>query len=112
MGRQTSAWKAHERAVAKMVNGQRSGNRGAAAPDVTASWCVAECKQRKLLPQWLKDAMLQAENAAAGYTTPKLALVVLHESNGRRADDLVVMRLSEFTAYYGNYRGDALPDEG
>lgn len=106
MGKNTSAWKAHERAVAKALGGVRSGNRGVASGDVVSDWAVVECKERAQLPQWLLGAVAQAERAAAGFTTPRLPVVVLHELGGRRIDDLVVMRLGEFRAWYGNWRGD------
>lgn len=112
MGRQTAAWKAHERATAKALGGERTGNRGAAAPDVASSWCVCECKERQALPMWLTAAMRQAEKAAMAYTSPRLALVVLHEKGGRRADDFVVMRRSEFQAWYGDWRGDGDGEDG
>jgi len=106
MGKHTSAWKEHERATARALGGTRTGNRGRAAADVTSSWCVVECKERAALPQWLTGAMRQAEDAAMRYTSPRLPLLVLHEKGGRRADDLVMMRLSEFRSWYGDWRGD------
>lgn len=110
MGKQSAAWKEHERQTAKALGGVRSGNRGTSAPDVASSWAVAECKERARLPQWLKGAMKQAEDAAMQYTSPRLALVVLHEKGGRRADDLVMMRRSEFQAWYGDWHGSPDPE--
>lgn len=66
---------------------------GLRTPDVESSWCSVEVKHREQLPQWLTDAMEQAE---ANATRDKLPLVVLHQSGWRHDKDLVVMRLSEF----------------
>lgn len=105
MGKGQRRGAAHERATAAALGGVRTGNVGRAAADVRNEWCTIECKERAALPQWLKGAMRQAEGAATLYNAPRLALVVLHELGGRRADDLVVMRLSEFQAWYGEFRG-------
>lgn len=99
------AWKEHERATAAALRGERIGPTGKATADVVSDWCVIECKERQTLPLWLKGALRQAEGAAARYTAPRLPLVVLHELGGRRVDDLVIMRLSEFRAWFGDWRG-------
>ena len=51
-----------ERAAARLLGGVRTGNRGAAAADVTVGdWAVVEVKSRATLPAWLKHAVHQAE---------------------------------------------------
>ena len=55
-----TAWKAHERRMAKRFGGVRNGNRGEAAADVDAGWAAIECKERAKLPAWLERAMAQA----------------------------------------------------
>ncbi len=112
MAKHTAAWKAHERATAQALGGVRTGNRGTASGDVVSDWAVVECKERAQLPQWLLGAVAQAERAAAGFTSPRLPVVVLHELKGRRIDDLVVMRLGEFKSWFGSWRGDAVEGEG
>jgi hypothetical protein len=84
-------WKNTERAIAKRLNGQRVGATGKATADVLTDRLAVEVKHRKELPGWLKDALMQAVNAA-GERTP---LVVLHEAGQRHRDDLVVMRLQD-----------------
>jgi hypothetical protein len=111
MAKRSGAWKAHERAAAELVGGVRVGPSGRATADVVSDWCVVEAKERQALPEWLKDAMTQAEQAAAGFTSPRLPLVVLHEFGGRRVDDLVVMRAGEFRSWFGDWRKEADVDQ-
>lgn len=95
-----TAWKRTERDVAKKLGGQRTSKagQGTNAPDVeTESWSI-EVKHRQDLPLWLSKAMAQAaRNASDG----KLPLVVLHESGRRHVDDLVMLRLGDFEAWFG-----------
>jgi len=105
MAKRSTAWKQHEREVAKLVNGVRVGPSGKATADVVSDWAVVEAKERKTVPAWLKGAVDQAERAAAGFTSPRLPVVVLHEFGGRHVDDLVVMRAGEFRAWFGSWRG-------
>ena len=46
--------------------------------------------------------MQQAEAGAGEYQLP---IVVLHELGGRAVDDLVILRRSEFGAWFGGWRG-------
>ena len=98
-------WRAVERRTARLLGATRTGNRGKAAADVQNSWLVAECKTRRKFPTWLTGAMRQAVAAAEG----RLPVVVLHEHGARSADDLVVVRMADFVAYFG---GAETPTEG
>lgn len=90
------SFKGTERAVAKLLNGQRHGHLG--GRDIDAGWLSAEVKHRQDLPAWLLAAMRQAE----GHAQPgQLAVVILHQHGDRHADNLVVMRLAEFQARLG-----------
>ena len=109
MGKHTATWKAHERATARLLGGQRVGPTGRPAPDVVSDWAAVECKSRKTLPAWLKDAVAQSEAAAISFTSPRLPVTVLHEVGGRHADDLCVMPMSAFAAWFGEWR-DAQDD--
>ena len=102
MGKHTSTWKQHEKRTAAALGAVRVGNTGAATPDARSEWLVIECKSRAALPSWLKDALRQAEAGAGKYQLP---IVVLHEVGGRATDDLVIMRRSEFAAWFGDGRG-------
>jgi hypothetical protein len=48
-------FKATEREIAKRLGGERTGHLGGA--DVVTGWLSVECKHRKTLPKWLKDAL-------------------------------------------------------
>jgi hypothetical protein len=86
-------WKAHERRMAKRLNGERIGNTGRPTPDVVADGLVVECKHRATLPKWLTSAVVSIRGKAqAGQT----AIVILHEKGKRSNNDLVVMALADF----------------
>lgn len=71
---------------------------GLRSPDVETNAYSVEVKCRKRLPDWLVNAMIQAQrNAAPG----KLPLVVLHQSSQRHERDLVVLRLGDFIEWFG-----------
>lgn len=83
-------WKYFEHRVAMLFGGQRVLDKGRAAPDVAVPTIKSpvyslECKSMLGLPQWLKDAVLQAERNAYPGSKP---IVVLGEKNGMM---LVVM---------------------
>ena len=88
------AWKAAERAIAKVLGGQRVGCTGEATPDVEHAWLAAEVKTRATFPSWLTLAMVQAGRNAA---KDKLPIVVLHQKGWNHDDDLVLMRLADFS---------------
>lgn len=94
------SWKASERAVANVLGGRRvpvTGRARGDVPDVAHRWLSIEVKSRESLPKWLLEAMSQAR-AAAGIS--QLPIVVLHEVGTRHANDLVVLRLADFTAWF------------
>lgn len=96
-------WQRHEQAVAQAFGTKRAGagaqnSRGGGA-DVRTDWLVAECKSWRSLPARVVDALWQAERAARD---GQLAIAVIHQVGKRRADDLVVMRWSEFVAWFGD----------
>ena len=95
------AWKRTERKVASKLGGERipiTGRARGSAPDVATSWACVEVKHRKALPQWLLEAVAQA---CASAQDDQLPVVVLHGSGMRHDSDLVVMRLRDFRAWYG-----------
>jgi len=85
-----TTWKHTERAIAKRLNGKRLGATGGATPDVITERLAVEVKHRKNLPEWLKDALAQAERNADN----RLPLVALHEADKRHADD-ALLRLQD-----------------
>jgi hypothetical protein len=90
------AWKRNERAIARRLSGERvpvTGRQRGDVPDVKHNRLAIECKHRKSLPAYLRDAIAQSQAAKRG---DQLPIAILHESLSRHDDDLVVMRLSEF----------------
>jgi len=95
-------FKGTERAVAAALGGKRTGHLGGA--DVDAGWLSVEVKHRASIPAWLVGAMEQAERNAgvdADGVTRQLPIVVIHQHGGRHVDDLVVLRLGDFTEWFG-----------
>src|SRR5688500_17056501 len=87
-------WKKIERKVADILGGVRvpvTGRRRGAAPDVLHRLWSIEVKHRKALPEWLFDAMEQAEESKKSTQTP---IVILHQKGQAVIDSLVVMKLS------------------
>jgi len=88
-----TAWKEHEKRVAKKLGGRRV-SRGAdfslSAPDVIHDRFSVECKYRKRLGQFLHDAIKQAE----GYDPDKIPIAVLKEHHQR--GEYVLIRLDDF----------------
>ena len=91
-------WKAVEREIARRLGGRRVGCTGQATADVETPWLAAEIKTRKLLPRWLLDAIEQAVGAA---DDGRLPIVVLHQKGHRHDNDIVVLRLGDFEAWFG-----------
>jgi len=101
-----SLWKRTERRVAKRLGGRRLPVNGRGQADVESDWLVVEVKHRRRLPDWLRKAYLQAKAASRESGGVKLGIVVLHERG--RHDDLVLMSLSDFVAWFVE---DGGPDE-
>lgn len=99
MSKHTDTWKKHERRVARLLGGKRNGATGAATADVESDWLAVECKARKALPQWLENALLQAENAAGDEQLP---IAVLHQVGRHSRNDIVCLRLSDFAEWFGD----------
>jgi len=93
-----ATWKAVERAIAKILGGQRIPITGRAEIDIDHPWLAIEVKARHRLPQWIEKAMLHAETGPPH----KLPIVVLHEEGRDHRNDLVMMRLGDFTAWFGD----------
>ena len=91
------SFKQTERRIAKKLGGVRTGHLG--GTDVIASWLAVECKHRKRLPDWLKDAVRQARRNAEA---DQLAVCVLHEHGARSDNDLVVLTLADWLDWFGD----------
>lgn len=87
-----TGWKEVERKIAAKLGGRRvpiTGRARGDAPDIEHPQLSIEVKSRKQLPNWLMDAMDQAEKAARD---GKLPVVVLHQSGDRYDDAIVLIR--------------------
>lgn len=96
-------WKRTEREVADKLGGRRvpvSGRTRGDVPDVAHDRYAIEVKHRESLPQWIKEAMLQA--IACRKTAAQIPLVVLHEKGKRHDDDLCVVRMRDLSAFLDN----------
>jgi hypothetical protein len=90
-----SSWKRVEREIAQRVGGKRvpvSGRARGDAPDVEHPRLAIEVKHRQKLPEWLLDALDQAEKSAI---LDQIPVVVLHEAGQRYDDSLVLLRLEK-----------------
>lgn len=92
------SWKSRELGSAKRMGGKRipiTGRTRGSTPDHTTGsglWAI-EYKSRKKLPAWIYDAMDQAVKAARGDQYP---LVILHQTNQRLDNDLMIVRRKDF----------------
>ncbi len=89
-------WKQAERRVAALLGGLRvpvSGRQRGDAPDIEHPTLSIEVKAQASFPNWLEEALRQAE---LSYQDQKTPIVVLHQDGKKYRDALVVCRLSEF----------------
>ena len=85
-------WKAIERRVASFLGGVRvpvSGRQRGHSPDVEHPLFSIEVKHRQSIPEWLFDAMDQAEQSRRDEQIP---LVFLHQKGQTLHESLTVMR--------------------
>ncbi len=95
-------WKVTERRIAALLGGRRvpvSGRGRGDQPDIAHPWLSLEVKDRAALPLWLLDALAQAEASA---TPAQLPVAVLHRAGDRHDAALVVVRLADFVAWFGD----------
>ena len=96
------AWKRTERMVAARLGGHRvpiTGRQRGDVPDVAHETLAVEVKHRRRLPGWLREAVAQA---LAAQRDRQLAVVILHEQRTRHDDDLVLLRLGDWCAWFGD----------
>lgn len=92
-------WKQVERRVAKMHGTTRTGPTGIKGPDAVTDWLAIQVKHRKVLPQWMGDALrLIRSQAGPG----QLGIVVAHELYDR--DSWVIMSHKDFLDWFGGQK--------
>jgi hypothetical protein len=101
------AWKQTERRTAAILGGKRvpvSGRGRGDVPDVEHDHLSIECKHRRVMPQWIKDALDQAVAASDG--RQRLPIVVIHEHGKRHLDDVVMVSMRDWISWYGPVMND------
>ena len=97
MAKQSQAWKALERKIAKLIGGKRMG-RGKdfsqELPDCLSENFVVEAKYRTKGLEFLYSMLKQAES----YKTGKIPLGVFKNRSAR--DEIVIMKLSDFAELF------------
>ena len=94
-------WKRTERKIAALLGGKRvpiTGRQRGDVPDVAHAWLSIEVKHRRTVPEWLLDAMAQAVAAVRGEQLP---VAILHQHGTPHCEDLIVIRLADFRAWFG-----------
>jgi hypothetical protein len=96
------SWKRAEREIASRIGGERvpvPGRARGSEPDIRHFWLSIECKQRRRLPDWIRDAMDQAKAAARWHQLP---VAILHEAGTRYSTSLIVLELGDFIEWFGS----------
>lgn len=93
-------WKAFERTVAKHMGSTRVGPMGTDTNDVHHDIFAIECKYRKSMPNWLFEAMKQADKKDG--RTP----VTFLREKGNLNKDVVVMYANDFYEYFGSRKDE------
>ncbi len=96
-------WKKFERWVGEFLTdlGDSSarvpitGRTRGSAPDVTSDQLSIECKYKKAIPNWIKDAMAQAVASARDGKTP---VVFIKEKGASLDETLIIFRAKDFRA--------------
>ena len=95
-------WKEAERQVARRFGTERTGPLGEEWPDAVSQAYSIEVKHRRQLPQWLKEAVAQAQENGRLRAPHHLPIVVLHEYGGEYDDCLVIVpTLAQFVEWFG-----------
>ena len=97
------AWKKFERKIAEELtqlgdNAERipvTGRTRGHAPDIKSNVFSIECKYRKEIPKWIKNAMDQAVKSSDGVKTP---IVFLKERSAIIDDTFIILRLGDLKA--------------
>jgi hypothetical protein len=95
----SEAWKAHERAIAKALGGERLPNTGKRSPDVVAGPWAIEVKTRRSLPRWLLAAIAQAEEGARATGRLPLLVLTLAPGKGRKVRRYALLPLEALVIY-------------
>lgn len=98
-------WKDTERQIAKLLHGERvpiTGRARGSAPDISHDFFSIEVKDRQNLPEWIADAMNQAD---ASNKNNKIPLVILHGKGMKHQDNYAILRLGDIIKMYEQIGG-------
>jgi truncated hemoglobin YjbI len=90
-----TTWKSVERRIAALLGGVRvpvSGRQRGDSPDIAHDVFSIEVKHRETWPDWLHDAMNQAEESQKDGQIP---LVILHQKSQKFDQSYAIMRLCD-----------------
>ena len=106
--RRRRAWKRIELEIAHWLGGERvpvTGRGRGWAPDVEHPWLAIEVKSWVHLPARIKEAVDQAEKAAAWAkrrrNSDRLPVAIIHATHTSFDNSLVVMRLKDAEEWFG-----------
>jgi hypothetical protein len=88
-------WKQAERKLAEILGGRRvpvTGRQRGSAPDVEHKRFSIEVKHRENLPDWILDAMNQADESNNG---SQISVVLLHQKGMAYTESLAVIRVKD-----------------
>lgn len=91
-----SRWKAHERAVAVLLEGKRIPNNGFGQPDVIAGNLAVQVKTKRTVPKWMVNAVEQSIRDADLNQQP--VVVVVHARAGLPAKRYLIADLDFITS--------------
>lgn len=92
-------WKQAERKLAALLGGRRvpiTGRIRGSAPDIQHDFFSVEVKHRETLPDWILDAMNQADASNNG---TQISVVILHQKGMSYEDSLVIMRVKDLVKF-------------
>jgi hypothetical protein len=89
--------KNHERAIAKRLGGKRVGIFGGQDVEHDLYSIEAKSRQKFVATGWMDQAV---RNAPAN----KIPVVIVHVTNQRRDNDLVMMRMKDFEDWHGTLK--------
>jgi len=89
------SWKAFERTVAEKMGGRRIGPSGVNTNDVEHAVWAIECKYKSKIPDWILDALIQA-NKGDGRTP-----IVFVRPKALKEKDVVMMWAKDFYEWFG-----------
>jgi len=96
----TKPWRRAEEKIAKMFGGKRIKHDGVEGADVDSDWATVQVKYRKKLPEWIVNAVRNAQDYS---TADKLPCAALVEANTGKT--LIIIDAANFDLWFGASKG-------